>query len=117
MFDIAFLHEGTDAARLELGCLEYMMDQVLWGIEAIQVQDNSHPKRRGWNAEPGSQGEHIKAGFGPVIIADGWAQLGNSTRSRLPRRLKLTPHGNTKNSTRKSGVQKSKCQTQFMIHF
>ena len=73
MFDIAFLHEGTDAARLELGCLEYMMDQVLWGIE-----DNSHPKRRGWNAEPGSQGEHIKAGFGPVIIADGWAQLGHA---------------------------------------
>lgn len=29
MFDIAFLHEGTDTARLELGCLEYMMDQVL----------------------------------------------------------------------------------------
>lgn len=29
MFDIAFLQEDTDAARLELGCMDYMMDQVL----------------------------------------------------------------------------------------
>ena len=29
MFDIAFLHESTDATRLELWCLKYMTDQVL----------------------------------------------------------------------------------------